>query len=379
MISEGAKPDSKWAPYLAVLPQQLDSLVFWTDSEIKELQASAVVNKIEKAKAEAMFSQHIVPLELENSNTELCHQVASVIMAYAFDIPEKVVDTMNGDMSHEQDGDDLVSDNEEDEPTVLSMIPLADMLNADADRNNVRLCCDNEDLEMRTIKPIRNGQELFNDYGSLPRSDLLRRYGYITNEYAIYDVVEISTENLISLFKRDGQSGNQEFQLDTADLEKRIALCQREDVYDESYDLRRSGPDGPSIPDEMLAMLFILLLNEESLAKLSSSEMYVPSRSKIETELIGLVLGTLLGQREKEYATTIEEDAALLRAENLPHRTRMAIQVRFGEKLVLQDALRESCSYSGSSKYMRDLPGLEKGPKRSAEESSHPNKKGRFR
>jgi N-lysine methyltransferase SETD6 len=44
---------------------------------------------------------------------------------------------------------------------------------------------------MRAIKPIKKGDELFNDYGELPRSDLLRRYGYVTDNYAPYDVVEL--------------------------------------------------------------------------------------------------------------------------------------------------------------------------------------------
>jgi hypothetical protein len=50
--------------------------------------------------------------------------VASVIMSYAFDIPEAhTTEEENvGDV-----GDDLVSDDEDDK-TVLSMIPLADML-----------------------------------------------------------------------------------------------------------------------------------------------------------------------------------------------------------------------------------------------------------
>jgi SET domain-containing protein 6 len=67
-------------------------------------------------------------------------------MAYAFDIPEKLP---KDDIEDAEDGDDLVSDNGEEESTILSMIPLADMLNADADRNNAQLVCDNEDLEMR--------------------------------------------------------------------------------------------------------------------------------------------------------------------------------------------------------------------------------------
>lgn len=45
---------------------------------------------------------------------------------------------------------------------------------------------------MKAIKPIKASEEIFNDYGPLPRSDLLRRYGYVTGNYAQYDVVEFS-------------------------------------------------------------------------------------------------------------------------------------------------------------------------------------------
>lgn len=229
ILDESRHPDSKWAPYLAILPRQLDNLVFWSDAELLELQASKVVSKIGKSSAEEAFSKFIAPLGFADCNTEECHRVASVIMSYAFDIPEThtTEEEKVGD-----EGEDLVSDDEEDYQTVLSMIPLADMLcvypctihnpstfkvllgcyhlpvicadcfasNADAERNNARLCCDNEDLEMRSIKPIARGEEIFNDYGQLPRSDLLRRYGYITKNYGLYDVAEISTQNLLSLF-----------------------------------------------------------------------------------------------------------------------------------------------------------------------------------
>jgi N-lysine methyltransferase SETD6 len=71
-----------------------------------------------------MFSQSIVPLGLANYTTEECHRVASIIMSYAFDIPE----TTAKDDDKVEDGDDLVSDDGEDERTILSMIPLADIL-----------------------------------------------------------------------------------------------------------------------------------------------------------------------------------------------------------------------------------------------------------
>lgn len=157
IISESLLNNSKWTPYFAVLPRQLNSLVFWSESELAGLQASAVVGKIGKEKAEEMFSQHIAPLGLRNYDLETCHRVASIIMAYAFDIPEKNLQNIEDDSAtNEDEGEELVSDDEEEEKTILSMIPLADMLNADADRNNARLCCDNVDLEMRTIKPIRS-------------------------------------------------------------------------------------------------------------------------------------------------------------------------------------------------------------------------------
>lgn len=53
------------------------------------------------------------------------------------------------------------------------------------------------------IKRIQKGEEIFNDYGALPRSDLLRRYGYITYEYKKWDVVELSIEKLVKVTMQD--------------------------------------------------------------------------------------------------------------------------------------------------------------------------------
>ena len=122
ILEESRQQDSKWAPYLAILPRQLDNLVFWSDAELAELQASKVVNKIGKSSAEDTFSKSIAPLGLADYNIDECHRVASIIMSYAFDVPETHA-TEEEEVGEE--GDHLVSD---DEKTILSMIPLADML-----------------------------------------------------------------------------------------------------------------------------------------------------------------------------------------------------------------------------------------------------------
>ncbi|PVH85397.1 SET domain-containing protein [Cadophora sp. DSE1049] len=381
ILAEGQRQDSKWAPYLALLPRQLDSLVFWSEAELKELQASTVVNKIGRSAAEDMFSQHIAPLRLENGNVEMCHRVASIIMAYAFDIPEKA---SQDEPENTEDGDDLVSDDEEDEKTILSMIPLADMLNADATRNNARLCCYDEDLEMRSIKPISKGEEIFNDYGQLPQSDLLRRYGYTTDNYAVYDVAEVSTDSILSLLAKEQLLSTSKplSPLSREQLDRRVELAQREGVYEDSYDICHSGPDGPSIPDELLGLMYLLLLDEENLAAIESSQAFMSSRSKLATVLVGQVLAIILESRAKEYSTTIEEDRALLQAGNFTSRHTMAIQVRLGEKVVLEKAIQEAKLFAGSDKKLRlkqDSPLETQSGKRKVEDDAAGRKKGRFR
>jgi N-lysine methyltransferase SETD6 len=113
------------------------------------------------------------------------------------------------------------------------------------------------------------------------------------------------------------------------------------------------------------------------LAAIQSSQTYLPSRSKLATELVGQVLVRILKSREKEYATTLEEDEKLLQDGSLSSRTAMAVQVRLGEKKVLRGAIHEAAMFAGSNKRMRNgKTGSEW--KRKAEDSSNPKKRGRF-
>jgi SET domain-containing protein 6 len=351
MMAEALRTDSRWAPYLATLPRKLDTLVFWSSSELAQLQASAVVTKIGKSAADDLFYQKVAPIGLEGATLEFFHQMASVIMAYAFDIPEDDLE----DESEDQSGEELIPD-EDAQRTILTMIPLADMLNADADQCNARLVCDNEDLEMRSIKPIVKGQEILNDYGPLPRSDLLRRYAYITDRYAAYDVVELSTNFIVSTIQaglRFGIESNLLEPLESADLELRLELARREDIFQDSYDISHADSEESCLPDELVALVYLLLVDEQNLTSIQRSESTFPSRSKMATELLGAVTGRLLQLREQQYATSLEEDSAILEAGNTSYRETMAIKVRQGEKIVLRGAIVEAASFRGSNKRMR--------------------------
>jgi N-lysine methyltransferase SETD6 len=142
MMYEKARSDtSPWKAYFDVLPTTFDSLIWWTPQEIAELQASTVVNRIGRDAADRTFREKLVPIVVDHAtlfglqdgtNVEQfvlheAHVMASTIMAHAFDVELA---------KREVDEDGYVTD-EDDADLPKAMVPLADILNADADRNNV--------------------------------------------------------------------------------------------------------------------------------------------------------------------------------------------------------------------------------------------------
>jgi SET domain-containing protein 6 len=146
LYEKAAKTESKWKAYLDVLPQSFNTLMWWSPEELKEFQGSSIVGRIDKDETDTLFCNALVPI-IEN-NTVLfgfhaveklkeavvyeAHVVASQIMSYGFDVERN------------EDGPDIgedgwTTDEEEEGEGAKAMIPLADMLNADADRNNARL------------------------------------------------------------------------------------------------------------------------------------------------------------------------------------------------------------------------------------------------
>lgn len=145
------KETSNWARYFDVLPSDFDTLMYWEQDELEQLEASIVVQKIGRARADKSFTEEVVPViqefadvffagdvnakekanrMMEPQNLQLMHRMGSLIMAYAFDVEPA------NPPSKELDEEGYASE-DEDEALPKGMVPLADMLNADADRNNV--------------------------------------------------------------------------------------------------------------------------------------------------------------------------------------------------------------------------------------------------
>jgi hypothetical protein len=106
--------------------------MFWTGEELAELQGTEVIPRIGKQKSEEQFTQILLPLITANPNlfdgsrcgVDAFHRMGSLILAYSFG--------KNGDEDEEEE-------EEESKPHEVVMVPLADMLNANSQLNNVRL------------------------------------------------------------------------------------------------------------------------------------------------------------------------------------------------------------------------------------------------
>jgi len=172
---------------------------------------------------------------------------------------------------------------------------------------------------MKTICAVSSGSELFNDYGPLPRSDLLRRYGYITLNYKQYDVVEISSPLILDIA---GPS------LTTADRAARIEFLLDEGILSDSFDLDHTL----DIPEEMLVIIHTLLLSSAEFERYrDTGKLPKP----LFTEDVALILTAVLEARLKDYPTTVEEDQQLLAESQVQRRERAAVEVRLGEKHIL--------------------------------------------
>ncbi|MCJ1307528.1 hypothetical protein MMC25_001174 [Agyrium rufum] len=354
MYEFGKGKDSRWWPYFRLLPDvntdDMNCLLVWTKSELEELQASAIIDKVDNTKNSDEIEEICCTIlervagfwgsiYREDDYADpfgpvrtLAHHFARLIMAYAFDL-EKSEDEVEQEEEEGEDG--FVEDRDEQLPK--GMVPFADMLNADGDRKNARLCHETDGLKMMSTKKIHAGEEIFNDYGDLPRSDLLRRYGYISDEYKKYDVVEISFELIFNVSQElqlsKGQAG--------AASNEIISLLEQWDAYDDSFDLTRECGDRSQKLSGFDPMLIMTL----KATTLTADEVDVmrrlqkPPKPFLEESSITLLKDVVIA-RQREYVTSLAEDANLLQSADLPRRKRMAIEVRMGEKEILASTLQ---------------------------------------
>ena len=201
---------------------------------------------------------------------------------------------------------------------------------------------------MSSNKPIKAGDEIFNTFGDLPRSELLRRYGYIDDAYIPYDVVEISTSKIIEIVRSRFKFTTQEIYSRTQGdcfgirrkIERLIEAANSDEgdyqgtIFEDAYDIAEIPPRSGCFPLPLICTIWLLVAEDAEV------ETFKASRSpKLRMNLkVAWALRNAVADRQREYPYYIETDEQILEKADLPVRKRLAIEVRLGEQKILSAA-----------------------------------------
>lgn len=159
IYEDGQGERSKWWQYFKILPREFDTLMYWSPTELAELQASSVTKKVGKDDANLAFVQYLLPVvkdhtelfgehssifrgpKAEEALLEIAHRMGTLIMAYAFDLENEA----------EEEGYD--GDESSLNGLNKAMVPLADIFNADGELMNVN--------HINLVKPLARPTDCF--------------------------------------------------------------------------------------------------------------------------------------------------------------------------------------------------------------------------
>jgi len=262
--------------------------------------------------------------------------MGSAIMAYAFDLEKD-------DEEDEQQQEEWIEDREG--LTQMGMVPMADMLNADAEFN--AFINHGEDcLTAVAVRDIAAGEEILNYYGPLASSELLRRYGYVTEKHARYDVVDLSW-GLIERGIKARFSGAVSDE-DWKNVEKRVNADEDFEM-EEGFVLERTSEEPDSsgqvhgqavfdgLPEELDEQVKVFL---KAVKKVCPAVGEALGEKDTRNEIYLDCVLRALKEREAEYPTSLEEDERLFAGNDIAggRRVQMAVWVRMGEKKLLREA-----------------------------------------
>lgn len=187
---------------------------------------------------------------------------------------------------------------------------------------------------MKSTRVINQGEQIFNDYGPLPRSDLLRMYGYVTDNYAQYDVVEISHDLLLEV------AGKKNNRKDTS-WRKREEQLDELGIIDDGYTISLPATDLEQLEDAIPGQIHMLL-------RALCDETTKGPKDPVTIKEAALLQSVLI-KRLSEYGTSLQADKSALKAlletpsnkALIPtgcgeRRYLCALQVRIGEKEILR-------------------------------------------
>ncbi|XP_056631970.1 actin-histidine N-methyltransferase [Diorhabda sublineata] len=311
LLYEKYKSESFWKPYIDILPNTYNTVLYFTVDELLELKGSPTLEKA-LCKNKSIIRQFAYFYKLFNTSEDSVSQ----IMRKRFSFEDycwavsSVMTRQNKVPS--EDGKDAIN----------ALIPLWDICN----HMNGTITTDyNPDLkrcECLALKTYQPGEQFFIFYGARTNADLFLHNGFVYEEN-VHDGYWIK----LGISKSDPLR------------EQRKELLKKFSLEPTGSFFLRKGSD--PVDDVLLRFINIFNMNQEQLKYwLESNESSVFQCLNINFEkkcwsFLQARLKLLLGT----YKTTIEEDLKLLQDEQLSPNRKLAIRMRLTEKMILKNGI----------------------------------------
>lgn len=348
LMYEYTHPQSLWAPYLSLWPnfKALDHPMFWSKEERdKLLKGTGICEAVETdlANIQEEYMDTVLPFiqshpELwnpERHTLDLYRSLVAFVMAYSFQEPLE-----------EEDDDDEEEDKDANPPM---MVPMADMLNH-VSNHNANLVYTPDCLKMVAIRDIHAGEEIFNTYGQMANWQLLHMYGFVEqHQENSNDTADLSMSSVHKAALQLTKTEEDRHLLS----EKWDVLCDMEIIRDGDTGAFIFGKKGCLTDTELYTTLKILCMEKEEFKVFQEDREWeeaddedevtqalsnegIPDLALSWRHLLHTAVGLTLGC----YGESVEADRKLLEDQEaltkLNSRSRRALQVRYGQKMILQ-------------------------------------------
>ena len=328
-----APPPIRASPHasaISELPQQLDTVLQWSDAEVGELRGSCFFQMAEGFRDETAYE----------------HQLAKNYKAtdadYATFAWAKAVFTSR-----------QVELEVESNRVEARVVPKFDLLNHGGPAACCRFAAEQSGVVVRASRGVGEGEEVTISYGTLGNGSLLIFHGFVVSPNP-YDTVEIvltlppldpARVLLIRALEAAAEAANEE----EASAEPDGVLSPYQVVADEvdkggELAVRHNLTAARPLPLTLLATFRILKLSTAELAGKQVNALLAPAHSLADAAPDGEILAMRTCEATLKcylanHTTSTEQDRATLASGVLPARTRMAITVRLAEKEILQSAV----------------------------------------
>ncbi|KAL2083508.1 hypothetical protein ACEWY4_021281 [Coilia grayii] len=360
LMYEYTSPQSHWKPYLSLWPdfKALDHPMFWSKEERnKLLKGTGICQAVETdlTNIQKEYTDIVLPFIQSHSNLwnpekhtlDLYKSLVAFVMSYSFQEPLK---------EEEEEEED---DNEDPNPPM--MVPMADMLNH-VSNHNAKLEYSPDCLKMVAVHSIQAGEEVFNTYGQMANWQLLHMYGFTEpHEENVHDTADIKNSVVHQAALQLAQTEEDQHLL----TEKWSTLCDMGIVGDKGAFI--FGKKGCLTDTELYTTLKVLCMekdefdafqedreweeadDEDEVTQALSNE-GLPDLAPTWRRLLHVATGIALNA----YTEGVEADRMLLEDQEvlgrMNSRNRRALQVRYGQKMILRQIQQLTQSGSSTSK-----------------------------